>query len=176
MKYFISQSWEIFESSKMMIPVKIILYKTNRIELDKPSTIKIGVSVSRAKCSRGWWWEFLNTWLTSGWSGIFIVLSVSFSWIWQAFVKITLNIFKRHLFLETENVSMHLVHVESLENFPIDEVSLVVSDVMWAVLFVVIFVKVYHWAPWENLLQQGSKACLSRTSCSTKTIFMLRFS
>ena len=59
-------------------------------------------------------------------------------------LNISLNIFIRHLFLETENVSMHLVHVESLENFPIDEVSLVVSDVVGAVLFIVIFVKVYH--------------------------------
>ena len=59
-------------------------------------------------------------------------------------LKIFLNLFIRHLFLETENVSMHLVHVESLENFPIDEVSLVVFDVVGAVLFIVIFIKVYH--------------------------------
>ena len=49
-----------------------------------------------------------------------------------------------HLVLEILNVSMHLVHVECLENFPVDEVSLVVSDMMRTVLVIVIFVQVYH--------------------------------
>ena len=39
---------------------------------------------------------------------------------------------------------MHLVHIESLENFPVDEFGLVVSHVVWAVLLIVIFVKIYH--------------------------------
>ena len=54
MKYFISQSWEILESSKMIIPVNV-LYKTqwSKMIQDRPSTIKIGVRVSLAKCSRG---------------------------------------------------------------------------------------------------------------------------
>ena len=52
-----------------------------------------------------------------------------------------------HLFLEIQNVSMHLVHVESWQNFPIDEISLVVSDMVGAVLLIVIVVQIYHGGP-----------------------------
>ena len=88
MKYFISQSWEILESSKMIIPVNV-LYKTqwSKMIQDRPSTIKIGVRVSLAKCSRGWCWEFLKSWSTSGWrKGVFLPLSVS--WVSQALKNI----------------------------------------------------------------------------------------
>ena len=63
---------------------------------------------------------------------------------------------------------MHLVHVECLENLPVDEVSLVVSDMMRAVLVIVVFVQVYHRGPRENSLQQGRKAGLSRAAGSTR--------
>ena len=62
---------------------------------------------------------------------------------------------------------MHLVHVECLENFPVDEVCLVVSDMMRAVLVIVVFVQVYHRGPREHT-QEGRKAGLSRATGSTR--------